>query len=75
MIVFDYISGDYPQCAMVFYLIEWYPMQYMLIANLQCVSNDIYVNADMIIKMNNDDLLNLLMIIASSDDKTKNNHT
>ena len=36
----------------------------MLIANFQCVSNDIYVNADMIIIMNNDDLLNLLMIYS-----------
>ena len=36
----------------------------MLISNLQCVSNDIYVNADMIIIMNNDDLLNLLMIYS-----------
>ena len=36
----------------------------MLIANLQCVSNDIYVNSDMIIIMNNDDLLNLLMIYS-----------
>ena len=53
-----------PQCAMIFYLIEWYPMHYMLIANLQCVSIDIYVNADMIIIMNNDDLLNLLMIYS-----------
>ena len=39
-------------------------MHYMLIANLQCVSIDIYVNADMIIIMNNDDLLNLLMICS-----------
>ena len=37
-------------------------MHYMLIANLLCVSIDIYVNADMIIIMKNDDLLNLLMI-------------
>ena len=49
---------------MIFYFIEQYPMQYMLIANLQCVSNDIYVNADMIIIMNNDDLLNLLMLYS-----------
>ena len=47
---------------MIFYLIEWYPMHYMLIANLLCVSIDIYVNADMIIMMKNGDLLNLLMI-------------
>ena len=37
-------------------------MHYMLIANLQCVPNDIYVNADMINVMNDNDLLNLLMI-------------
>ena len=37
-------------------------MHYMLIANLWCVSIDIYINADMIIIMNNDDLLDLLMI-------------
>ena len=49
---------------MIFYLIEWDPMHYMLIANLQSVSNDIYVNADMVIIMNNDDLLNLLMIYS-----------
>ena len=39
-------------------------MQYMLIANLQRVSNDFYVNADMVIIMNDDDLLNLLMIYS-----------
>ena len=39
-------------------------MCYMLIGNLQCVSIDIYINADMIIVMNNDDLLNLLMIYS-----------
>ena len=39
-------------------------MRYMLIANLQCVSNDIYVNADIIIIMINDDLLDLLMIYS-----------
>ena len=35
-------------------------MCYMLIANLQCVSNDIYVNADMVIIMNNDDVIEFI---------------
>ena len=35
------------------------------------MSNDIYVNADMIIIMNNDDLLNLLIIYSPDDAKFK----
>ena len=34
----------------------------MLLANLQCMSKDVYINVDMIIIMNNADLLELLMI-------------
>ena len=37
-------------------------MQYMLIANLYIVSKDIYINAHMVIIMNNVELLRLLMI-------------
>ena len=36
-------------------------MHYMLIANLYIMLCDVYINADMIIIMNNADLLNLLM--------------
>ena len=35
----------------------------MLTANLHIVSTDVYINAHMVIIMNNDDLLRLLMII------------
>ena len=34
----------------------------MLIANLQCMSKDVYINVYMVIIMNNADLLDLLMI-------------
>ena len=37
-------------------------MQYMLIANLHIVSKDIYINAHMVIIMNNVELLRLLVI-------------
>ena len=36
----------------------------MLIANLQCMSKDVYINVDMVIIMNNADLLKLLMIYS-----------
>ena len=48
---------------MLFYVIGWYLMHYMLIANLHIVSKDVYINAHMVIIMDNDDLLRLLMII------------
>ena len=38
-------------------------MHYMLIADLQCVSIDIYVNADMIIIMNNADFIEFIEFI------------
>ena len=38
-------------------------MHCMLIANLYIVSKDVYINAHMVIIMDNDDLLRLLMII------------
>ena len=38
-------------------------MHYMFIANLPVVSYDVYINAQMVIIMFNDDLLGLLMII------------
>ena len=38
-------------------------MHYMLIANLHIVSKDVYINAHMVIIMDNNDLLRLLMII------------
>ena len=37
-------------------------MHYMLIANLHNVSKDVYINAHMVIIMNNANLLRLLMI-------------
>ena len=37
-------------------------MHYMLIANLHSMSKDVYVNAHMVIIINNVDLLRLLMI-------------
>ena len=37
-------------------------MHYMLIANLHNVSKDVYINAHMVIIMNNTDLLRILMI-------------
>ena len=40
-------------------------MHYMLIANLHCVSKDVYINVDMVIIMNNADLLKLLMIYSA----------
>ena len=39
------------------------PHACMLIANLHIVSNDVYINAYMVIIMDNNDLLRLLMII------------
>ena len=48
---------------MLFYVIEWYLMHCMLIANLHIVSKDVYINAHMVIIMDNNDLLRLLMII------------
>ena len=36
---------------MLFYVIEWYLMHYMLIANLHIVSKDVYINAYMVIIM------------------------
>ena len=36
----------------------------MLIANLQCMSKGVYIKVNMVIKMNNADLLNLLMIYS-----------
>ena len=36
-------------------------MQYMLIANLHNVSKDVYINAHIVIIMNNADLLRILM--------------
>ena len=38
-------------------------MHCMFIANLQIVSHDVYINAQMVIIMFNDELLGLLMII------------
>ena len=38
-------------------------MHCMFIANLQVVSYDVYINGQMVIKMFNDELLVLLMII------------
>ena len=38
-------------------------MHCMLIANLHIVSMDVYINAHMVIIMDNNDLLKLLMII------------
>ena len=38
-------------------------MYCMLIANLHIVSKDVYINAHMVIIMDNNDLLRLLMII------------
>ena len=38
-------------------------MHYMLIATLHIVSKDVYINAHMVIIMDNADLLRLLMII------------
>ena len=37
-------------------------MHYMLIANIQSMSKDVYINAHMVIIMNKADLLRLLMI-------------
>ena len=37
-------------------------MHYMLIGNLHIVSKDVYINAHMVIIMNNVELLRLLMI-------------
>ena len=37
-------------------------MHYMLIANLHTMSKDVYINAHMVIILNNTDLLRLLMI-------------
>ena len=48
---------------MLFYVIGWYLMHYMFIANLHIVSKDVYINAHMVIMMDNDDLLRLLMVI------------
>ena len=44
------------------FLIGWHLMHYMLIGNLDNVSKDVYINAHMVIIMNNADLLRLLMI-------------
>ena len=46
---------------MIFYLIEWYPMHYMLIAILYIVQCDIYINAVMDVIMNNAEILRYLM--------------
>ena len=48
---------------MLFFVIVWYLMHCMFIANLQVVSNDVYINAQMVVIMFNDELLWLLMII------------
>ena len=48
---------------MLFYAIGWYLMCYILIANLHIVSKDVYINAHMVIIMDNNDLSRLLMII------------
>ena len=48
---------------MLFYAIGWYFMHCMFIANLHIVSKDVYINAQMVITMVNDELLRLLMII------------
>ena len=52
-----------PQCAMLFYVIGSYLMHCMFIANLHIVSKDVYINAQMVIIVFNDELLRLLMII------------
>ena len=48
---------------MLFYVIGWYLMHCMFIANLHIVSKDVYINDQMVIIMFNDELLGLLMII------------
>ena len=52
-----------PQCAMLFYVIGWYPMYCMFIANFHVVSYDVYINSQMVFIMFNDKLMGLLMII------------
>ena len=51
-----------PQCAMSFYVIGCYLMHCIFIVNLHIVSKDVYINAQMVIIMVNDELLGLLMI-------------
>ena len=48
---------------MLFFVIGWYLMHCMLLANLQVASYDVYINAQMVIIMFNGELLGLLMII------------
>ena len=48
---------------MLFYVIGWYLMNWMFIANLHIVSEDVYINAQMVIIMLNEELLGLLIII------------
>ena len=49
---------------MLFYVIGWYLMHCMFIANLHIVSKDVYINAQMVIIMFHDELLGFLMIIT-----------
>ena len=49
---------------MLFYVIGWYLMHCMFIANLHNVSKDVYINAQMVIIMFHDELLGFLMIIT-----------
>ena len=51
-----------PQCTMLFFVIGWYLMHCMFIANLSVVSYDVYINAQVVIIMLNE-ILWLLMII------------
>ena len=51
---------------MLFYVIGWYLMCCMLIANLHIVSKDVYINVHMVIIMDNDELLRLLMSIIET---------
>ena len=48
---------------MLFYVIGWYLICCMFIANFHIVSKDVYINAQMVIIVFNEELLGLLMII------------
>ena len=49
---------------MLFYVIGWYLMHCMFLANLLVVSYDVYINAQMVIIMLNEILLGLLLNIT-----------